>query len=474
MLPVLQISDLHRSPTDPITNAELVATVLQEHDHAVNRGMEPIRAIIVCGDLIQGCPLATPNFEEILRGQYAVAHDLLTQLTDILLDGNISRLIVVPGNHDVCWNTARSAMVEATEAEVKDAFNLLQIPGSNFRWDWKTLTLFKISDPVRYSNRLAPYRNFFRDLYGSRIPETVNGDAWLFPIENVLFVGFESCSGTDCFNHAGALTGESIGQVATAIRGRNARLRAAVWHHNIEGPPVVSDYLDGSYIRRLVYYGFRLGLHGHQHFAATSPLYIHTDRDEIMAVVSAGSLCAGRRDLPTGRQRGFNFLTIDEDQHHARVRSLAMDLEARVQPEYAFNGGSADREVRWTPAPEDTTLPDDVREATLEAERAKNEGRLDQAKETLVAHFSDLGVYGRSLLLQVLLEQKDLDDLLRMFGEQLNRTEIPAVIAALIDAGRAKDAASLVERYQNALTPDSRHFFQQRINLLMSGGNDGR
>lgn len=469
MLSILQISDLHRSPADLVTNRELVATVLNEHDQAVRAGMQPVRAIVVNGDVIQGCRLVTLNFEQELSAQYDVALDLLTCLTRDLLEGDVSRLIVVPGNHDVCWNTARSAMVEASDNEYDDAFNLLQRPGTHFRWDWTTRKLFKIADTARYGARLDAYRAFFARLYGDALPEAINGEAWLFPIDNILFVGFESCSGTDCFNHAAAISTDTIAQVATALRSLRTRLRVAVWHHNIDGPPPTSDYLDQSCIRKLIYYGFRIGLHGHQHYADTAPVYIHMDRDQIMAVISAGSLCAGRQELPPGRNRGFNFLVIDEDQHRASVRSLAMDMEARVQPEYAFNGGSAEREVSWTAAFTDTTSINVARKIILEAERAKNEGRTADAAGMLVAHFADLGVYGRSLLLVVLLAQGALDDVLRLLGQDLGPEEVPQVISALIQARRSADAELLLDRYREMLVPDAISFFRQHLNLIKTG-----
>lgn len=474
MLSVLQISDLHRSSSDPVTNAELVATVLHEHDRAMRRGMHPVRAIVVCGDVIQGCRLDTPNFEQELRDQYEIAVDLLMRLSRDLLDADMSRLIVVPGNHDVCWNTARSAMVEASDAEHEDAFNLLQRPGTDYRWDWKNRKLFRIADAARYGARLDAYRRFFGDLYGGALPEAVNGEAWLFPVDDVLFVGFESCLDTDCFNHAAAISADTIAQVAMGLRGRRARLRVAVWHHNIEGPPTTSDYLDQGCIRKLIYHGFRLGLHGHQHYAATAPVYIHTDRDEMMAVISAGSLCAGRRDLPPGRTRGFNFLVIDEDQHRAHVWSLAMDMEARVQPEYVFNGGSAEREVSWTKALTDTMAIDDARVAILEAERAKHEGRTADAVGILVPHLSDLGVYGRSLLIELLLAQGALDEVLRLVGQHLDPEEVPLVISAMIAARRSADAEMLLDQYREVLVPDAIIFFRERLRLLEAGVNNGR
>ena len=74
----------------------------------------------------------------------------------------------------------------------------------------------------------------------------------------------------------------------------------AVWHHNIEGPPQRSDYMDVEIVRGMIGRGFRLGLYGHQHRAQATPHQVWLPDRERMAVVSAGSLCAGPRDLPTG------------------------------------------------------------------------------------------------------------------------------------------------------------------------------
>lgn len=466
MLSLLQIADLHRSPTDPVTNAQLIATIMHEHDLAVGAGMLPVGAIVVCGDLIQGCKLETPNFERELKLQYSVAQEFLTQLVHRLLNNDMSRLVVVPGNHDVCWNTVRPAMVEASEADQKESFTLLQQHGTPFRWDWTTRRLFRINDVARYNARLNAYHTFLSTLYGGVLPRNINGDAWLFPIDDIIFVGLESCIGTDCFSHAAAINADTIAQVAIALREHDARLRIAVWHHNIEGPPSASDYLDQSNIRQLVYHGFRLGLHGHQHYATTAPVRIYTDREEYMAVISAGSLCAGRHELPPGRNRGFNFVLIEEEQSRACVRSLAMDMEARVQPEYLFNGGSAEREVSWTPT---VARGHDIRKITLEAEHAKNENRSAAAIEMLVPHFEQLDVYGRSLLFELLLTQKKLDELLTFFEEQLSPTEVPRVVSSLIDANKTTEAERVVDRYQEEMLPAAVSFFREKIDILRRG-----
>lgn len=50
-----------------------------------------------------------------MREQYRVAGEFLDHLTRRFLSGDRSRIIIIPGNHDVCWNTSFSAMKRVPE-----------------------------------------------------------------------------------------------------------------------------------------------------------------------------------------------------------------------------------------------------------------------------------------------------------------------------------------------------------------------
>ena len=52
-----------------------------------------------------------------MKDQYAVANSFLTALCDRFLDGDRSRMVLIPGNHDICWNTSRLAMEQVPDAE---------------------------------------------------------------------------------------------------------------------------------------------------------------------------------------------------------------------------------------------------------------------------------------------------------------------------------------------------------------------
>ena len=71
-------------------------------------------------------------------------------------------------------------------------------------------------------------------------------------------------------------------------------------------------------------HGFQLGMHGHQHVAAAAAYYVHRERSQEMAVVSAGSLCAGFRELPRGVNRQYNLVVINDDYSGARLHVREM------------------------------------------------------------------------------------------------------------------------------------------------------
>jgi hypothetical protein len=60
---ILHISDLHRSPSDPVSNDELTSALMSDRDRYI-REDPPVavpEAIVVSGDIIQGVPLDTDD-----------------------------------------------------------------------------------------------------------------------------------------------------------------------------------------------------------------------------------------------------------------------------------------------------------------------------------------------------------------------------------------------------------------------------
>src|SRR3569833_2242982 len=94
---ILHISDLHRSPDDPISNDELISALVGDRERYTSETpkIAPPNLIVVSGDLIQGVPLGTPDYLERLKEQYETAFRFLDELTQRFVQGDRSRLILV-------------------------------------------------------------------------------------------------------------------------------------------------------------------------------------------------------------------------------------------------------------------------------------------------------------------------------------------------------------------------------------------
>src|SRR5450631_3501676 len=166
MFSLLHISDLHRSAEDPIANDELLESL--STDRARYTKSDPaVRspdAIIVSGDVIQGVKLGTANSASALRDQYAVAEDFLARLAHDFVNGDRARIVIAPGNHDVDWSVAHSAMRLVPVGDEPDWESIFS-PLSDYRWSWKNRRFYKITDRQLYEQRLDAYWDFIERFY---------------------------------------------------------------------------------------------------------------------------------------------------------------------------------------------------------------------------------------------------------------------------------------------------------------------
>ena len=321
-MPVLMhISDLHRSLDEPVSNAELVAALERDlyRQSSESPAISPPTALIVSGDLVKGARLGDPDPGGTIRTQYRQAEEFLGELADLLFGGDRSQVVICPGNHDVDWCQARASMELVPEGDIpRDVYGALAAPESKLRWDWGKRALYRIVDMVAYDGRMDKYWDFINRFYGAadilRLP--VSGDEPLL-VElfdrRVLVAAFNSCWANDCFRRRGEMNPEAVARTHLDLlqQGWEYGLRIAVWHHNTAGPPSADDYLPVGQVHALIEYGFRLGLHGHQH---RSELLLHELRRPeygSLAVLSAGSLAAGHAELPRGANRQYNMRLRD-------------------------------------------------------------------------------------------------------------------------------------------------------------------
>jgi predicted MPP superfamily phosphohydrolase len=100
---ILHISDLHKRDEDDYNN--VLQSLKDDCDiYTKDHFLKKPEIIVVSGDIIKG---GTPN--EIIT-QYAQTNEFLNKLADFFLANDKTRMIIVPGNHDIDWNKSRSSM----------------------------------------------------------------------------------------------------------------------------------------------------------------------------------------------------------------------------------------------------------------------------------------------------------------------------------------------------------------------------
>src|SRR5258708_3407294 len=168
---ILHISDLHRDPEDAINNKWLLDSL--EKDFAQFERQEPKiqkpTLCIVSGDLIYGAqPGAGADREELQ--QYEQALEFLISLVDKFFEGKRERIVLLPGNHDVSYQTVVASAQEIpnpTDAKRKAELVAEYFrPNTRLRWSWRDLCFYRIVDPRRYESRFqnfaATYERFYK------------------------------------------------------------------------------------------------------------------------------------------------------------------------------------------------------------------------------------------------------------------------------------------------------------------------
>jgi hypothetical protein len=457
MFSILHITDLHRVKSDPLTNSELLSALIGDRDRYVQED-PPIRApdaIVVSGDVVQGVTLDHPNYAAEIAKQYDAAHDFLAQLTERFLGGDRTKVVIVPGNHDIDWNVAYGSM-EVVEEGADFPKNLpaaLHERDSPYRWDWKSRRLYQIKDENAYANRLAAFWKFFEKFYGDfdgLLKVAPWADANLYSLDEgrICVAAFNSCAGNDCFAFHGEISRAAVGQAHLDLMDLGPwRLQIAVWHHDVEGPPHRTDYMDLDIVRGMIGRGFRLGLYGHQHRAQITPQQARMYDQETMAIASAGSLCAGRKELPTGALRGYSIVEIADDYRAARIHvremSVANLFSRATLRDFA---GASFVDMPWSAPVDAAGRPVDfvASEHVAIVRRAEDALKLDADPATAVELLSGVDLerdaFARKLAVEAAVALGDPKTLIKLVGTPSSQGELVYVVNAYAKAGETEKA----------------------------------
>lgn len=476
MYTLMHISDLHRSGSNPTSNVDLLSSLLVDRQR-FSTETPPIcspDAIIVSGDLVLGLPLGAAQYPEALRRQYDEAYDFLARLADSFVDGDRSRIVIVPGNHDVDWNMARRAM-QCVDTSEHDIQKLLSMPNSPYRWSWKNLEPFRVVDQDVYENRFKYFWNLHKRFYNTAhlaLPLDPQRTWNFFEFDNgrIMICAFSSCTNTDCFSFFGEIPSEAVSgsYLQLAAERKEPLLTISVWHHDVQGPPRRSDYMDVEIVRLMIDRGYRLGMHGHQHRSDALPVYLYNSDRQTMAVVSAGSLCAEPERLPRGSSCQYNIVEISDNYLSARVHVREMLTQGVFGPGRLLGlGAGSHAKVQWTPVPTSPVVNIGrgggmVNAAVEQIEDSISTGQYNDAIARIDVTGGILGNYGRRLLSEALFKANNWKRLVVHLGNPRNSEELVKLVVAAIalrdwrKADQALDKAESSGEFPAAILRDLR------------------
>ena len=325
---ILHISDLHK--TEGVTYDTLLDSLCDDKERWKEENIQHPDFIVISGDLIQGA-----YKDEDIQQQYAEVSLFLEKLVEDFLDGDKSRLIMVPGNHDVNRACTTKAM---TEIKAPDADKLESLkkefwnPASMVRFDWKTMNFFQIDDCSIYDKRFLLFKQFYDTFYaGLRVfPTNSTKEAYVckFEKQHIAFACFNSCNLLDDKNVAGDIDEDSITSISSELRKleTDGYLIIGVWHHHYYGDPYTINYMSRDIFWSMAAKGIRMGLFGHQHKSEVADEYIspyftdETQRKEnMLLLISSGTLFGGEKQLLPGFRRQYNIIEIERQGLSSKI-----------------------------------------------------------------------------------------------------------------------------------------------------------
>jgi hypothetical protein len=242
-----------------------------------------------------------------------------------------SRVMVVPGNHDVNWDNSEEAYPFVPKRKLPSPLLAEKcIPAGEAG--------ALLRDETLYRERFAYFNtHFYRRVYSGQDYPPEYADQALFierPEDRILFLGLNSCWELDHhFRDRASISMPALSRALDRLQDGSYEgwLKIAIWHHPVTGQQPMND----DFLQLLAAHGFQVGMHGHIHEAIE---FFHKYDDERgMRIIGAGTFGAPAKEQVTGIPLQYNLLTLDP-----RTGEMTVNSRKKEKPSGAW---SAD--ARW-------------------------------------------------------------------------------------------------------------------------------
>lgn len=247
---------------------------------------------------------------------------------------DLTKMVIVPGNHDLCWDISKKAYKPMDGADRIDHEKAPHVQNDKL-----------------HRERFSPFSQFYYNIKGEYYPLDYEYQGIIHYLKDfkILIIGLNSSwELDDHFTSRASIYPNAISNIMDSIRksGKYSDwLKIAVWNHPLNGP--FEDRIkDHGFMERLAQKGFKLCLHGHLHKSTIETFrYDQSPNGRKIEVVGAGTFGALTKEWYDGYPLQYNLLKVSDNKIivHTRRRE---EINGAWKPD-----------ARWLNGPHGTPLP---------------------------------------------------------------------------------------------------------------------
>jgi small GTP-binding protein len=326
---ILHLSDLHftNNTLAGVWRTQLETDLIEELE------IRRLEYLIISGDI------GNYSTEKEYDIAFAMVDGLVKQFG---LDA--SRVVIVPGNHDLNWDLSEKAYPFVSKRKLPDP-----LPEDQSISAGEAGVLLR--NDTLYRERFANFNTYFyRRIYTGQDYPLEYENQYLFverPEDHILFLGLNSSWQLDHhFRKRADINISALTNALTRLQGGKYKgwLKVAVWHHPVTGKEMMND----DFMQLLAVHGFQICMHGHIH-EAKGGFYNYDDQRNIH-IIGTGTFGAPAHEQVTGIPLQYNLMTFDSTTGEMTVNTRKKEKvdgawsadarwgnKKRPDPFYSFN-----------------------------------------------------------------------------------------------------------------------------------------
>ena len=299
---ILHLSDIH---IKSISEARQYRTQL-EADLLKELKVDHLEYLVISGDIADN---STPD-------EYQAASVMIGGLVKRFgLDS--SRLVIVPGNHDLNFDTSRNAYDLISHHKLSNQF-----PKEKYIEAGEAGILLRNEE--KYELRFENFSKFYNDVCDKNeypLNYSKQGILYLNDEDKILFLGLNSCWEIDYYKTHLKRASVNIDAISCSLdqllnNKYDDWLKIAVMHHPVAGPDAMQNI---DFLQQLAIHGFQICMHGHIHESIEE--YHKYDDKRGINIIGAGTFGAPKIEQATGIPLQYNLLILNPKSQVITVKT---------------------------------------------------------------------------------------------------------------------------------------------------------